>query len=114
MQDGYAQQSRQFLTQAGEELNKGDLVQASEKLCGASAQMVKAVAQRRGWRHTSHRNLYEAVDRLTQETGDRSLRTLFQVAQALHFNFYENVQIRGFVEDGLSQVEEFVSKLERL
>ena len=34
MQDKYARKSREFLTQAREELDKGDLVQASEKLWG--------------------------------------------------------------------------------
>ncbi len=114
MQDGYARKSREFLEQARQELDKEDLVQASEKLWGASAQMVKAVAQQRGWRHDSHRRLNQVVVRLARETGDHDLMTAFQVAQALHFNFYETRYPREFVENGISQVGQFVSKLERL
>ena len=114
MQDGYTQQSRQFLTRAKEELDEGDLVQASEKLWGASAQMVKAVAQRRGWRHNSHRSLNDIVSRLARESGDPNLMTLFGFAESLHFNFYEDVKPREYVEHSASVVEELVSKLERL
>ena len=114
MQDGYTQQSRQFLTQAKEELDKGDLVQASEKLWGASAQIVKAVAQRRGWRHGSDRNLFEVVNWIAEETGDRSLRIAFQVVWGQHYNFYETGYPREFVENGIALGEEFVGKLERL
>ena len=57
----YREQSRIFLSQAYEELAKGDLQQASEKGWGAASQMVKAIAQERGWRHRSHRHLQNAV-----------------------------------------------------
>jgi hypothetical protein len=42
------------------------------------------------------------------------LRTLFQAVEGLHFNFYENVRPRRFVENGVLLAEEFVGKLERL
>lgn len=112
--DGYAGTSRDFVTKARAELEKGDLLQASEKLWGAAAQMVKAVAERRGWTHDSHRSLSEVVNRLAQETGDRTLRASFQIAQSLHFNFYEGVHPREFIEDSIGTVEEFLGKLERL
>lgn len=112
--DGYAEASRAFLAKAKEELEREDPVQASEKLWGAAAQMVKAVAEARGWRHDSHRAVAQAVNRLAQETGDPGLRNAFLAAQGLHFNFYENVQPREFVEDAMSLIEEFVAKLERL
>jgi hypothetical protein len=112
--DNYAQASRAFLAQAAEELGKDDLVQASEKLWGATAQIVKAVADRRGWRHDSHRALSQIVNRLAQETGDQGLRDSFIFAQGLHFNFYENIHPREFIERAVAVTEEFVGKLERL
>ena len=112
--DGYAAKSRTLLAQASEELEQGELTQASEKLWGATAQMVKAVAQRRGWRHDSHRRLLEVVNRLASETGDRNLITLFQVAGSLHFNFYETEFPREFIEVGAERVEELIRKLEEL
>jgi hypothetical protein len=110
----YARASRAFLAQAGEELRQDDLVQASEKLWGVSAQIVKAVAERRGWRHDGHRALAQVVNDLARESGDQSLRDAFVFAQGLHFNFYEDVQPREFIERELTLIEEFVGKLERL
>jgi hypothetical protein len=112
--DGYAEASRTFLAKARAELDQDDLVQASEKLWGAAAQMVKAVAERRGWRHDSHRALYQVVGRLAQETGDAGLNQAFLVAQGVHFNFYENIQTRESVENAIPVIQEFVGKLERL
>lgn len=114
VQDGYAQKSREFLAQAREEFDKGDLVQASEKLWGAAAQVVKAVAERRGWRHDSHRALAQVVGQLVAETGDLTIGAAFQVAQGLHFNFYEDVQPRELIASSFGPVEEFLAKLDRL
>ena len=49
----YQQASQRFLAQAKEELAAGDLQQASEKGWGAAAQMLKAIAEQRGWEHVS-------------------------------------------------------------
>lgn len=114
-QDGYRAKSHAFLAQAREELAKGDSVQASEKLWGASAQMVKAVAQRRGWPHDSHRRLFETVTSLVAETGDLQLRDLFLVASSLlHVNFYEDSLPLEMVEGAVPSVERLVTKLEAL
>ena len=106
----YLGQSRTFLAQAFEELDKGDLPQASEKGWGAAAQMVKAVAQERGWRHYSHVSLRHVMDRLYRETGDEELRRQFHFANVLHGNFYENRYSSAVIEDRLRRVEQFVSK----
>ena len=53
----YRNQSKAFLEQAHNELRAGDLLQASEKGWGAASQMVKAVAESRGWQHDQHRLL---------------------------------------------------------
>jgi len=100
-----------LLAQAESELAQGDVRQASEKAWGAAAQIVKAVAQQRSWPHQSHASLYRAVDQLTVETGDQQITDLFQVANALHTNFYENWQTRNNVELGLIAVRRFVDKL---
>ena len=110
----YILTSRELLAKAEEALAQEDLLQASEKGWEAAAYMVKAIAQRRGWRHSGHRELFQVVNRLAQETDDRELRTLFNVADALHGNFYENWRPKEFVEDGLERIREFLQKLERL
>ena len=50
----YRDQSRAYLEQANEELARNDLRQASEKGWGAASQIVKAVAEERGWEHRGH------------------------------------------------------------
>ena len=110
----YTATSRELLSKSGEALILDDLLQASEKGWGAAAHMVKGVAQRKGWAHHGHRELYRLVNRLAEETGERQLRVLFNSASALHSNFYENWMPREMVEDSLSQVGEFIQKLEQL
>ena len=110
----YKEQSRVFLTQAYEELAKVDLPQASEKGWGATGQMVKAIAEERGWRHFSHRSIQRAVSELREETGDAELARLFAFGESLHVNFYENGYTAKVIEDYLHQVEQFVDKAEAL
>lgn len=106
--------SRELFLKAEEALAQDDLLQASEKGWGAAAHLVKSVAERRSWRHDGHRELYQAVNRLAQETGDNQIRVLFGSASALHINFYENWLPKEMVEAYLVQVAEFLRKLEDL
>ena len=110
----YREQSRIYLTQAYEELAKGDLPQASEKGWGAASQMLKAVAQERGWRHRRHRDLYQIVGMLRLEIVDPELTSLFSAATALRVNISENWHTAQNVEDHLRRVEKFLSRLEKL
>lgn len=110
----YRSASRDLLTQGVDELAAGDSRQASEKGWGAAAQIVKAVASRRGWEHHSHASLFGVVDRIEQETGDPTLQSLFAFANALHQNFYENFAGVRFVAEGLRGVADFVDRLDPL
>ena len=110
----YREQSRRFLAQAYEELAKGDLPQASEKGWGAASQMLKAIAQQRGWRHQSHQALRGTVNALLKETGDSELGSLFGSAGDLHTNFYENWNRAELTAVLLQDVERFVDKAEAL
>ena len=113
-QTTYREQSRIFLEQAYLELREGDLRQAAEKGWGAASQMVKAVAQEKGWEHSHHRELFEVVSRLRRETEDREISRLFEPANFLHANFYEGTMDQADVEDALERVGQFVDKLEAL
>ena len=109
----HGQQSRIYLAKAYAELDD-DLPQASEKAWGAASQIVKAVAEERGWEHHSHRMLQIAVNRLVNETGDHNLRRLFAVANNLHTNFYEIGLDRNYIVASLQDVERFVELMENL
>ncbi len=106
--------SREFILRAEEQLALGSSLQASEKGWGAAAHAVKAVAEHRGWRHNSHRDLYRAVHRITSETARGEINSLFGSANALHQNFYE-----GWMEDenialSLSDIKRLLNILEPL
>ena len=108
----YAQAARHLLEQASAELAQDDVRQASEKGWGAAAQMVKAVAEQRGWQHRTHAALFAAVSRLVDETGDADISRLFAVANSLHVNFYENWDTANNVARHLDDVGRLVEKLE--
>lgn len=101
-----------LLQQAETELATGDARQAAEKAWGAAAQKVKSVCEGRGWRHHSHFLLRQAVDRLTDETGDEDLALLFDTAQNLHKNFYEDFYNTTEVSRRLTRVHRFITKLD--
>ena len=110
----YHATSRKLLAQSREELTRGDVLQASEKGWGAAAQMLKAIAERRGWEHGRHRHWSRAASRLRYETGDRDIYRWFQVAEALHGNFYKNQMEPTDVGESLDDVERFLDKVEPL
>ena len=86
----HAETAREFLVASDKEFEADDLVQASEKLWGAAAHAVMAVAQERGWYHRSHRSLKNAVTRLAREQGDPTLEMQFGLAEKFHRNFYHD------------------------
>ena len=110
----YQQASEHFLAQAGQELAAGDLSQASEKGWGAATQMLKAIAEQRGWEHNRHRHYLSITSRLRAETGDGDIRRLFGSASLLHENFYENELMTEDVADGLADVKALIDKLRPL
>ena len=107
----YQQASERFLAQARRELADGDLPQASEKGWGATVQILKAVAEQRGWEHSRHRHHLVTVSRLRSETGDGGIRHLFRAASDLHENFYENTMQAFEVAESLDDVGALLGKL---
>ena len=110
----YRLASRQLLAQARNELAEGDTRQASEKGWGAAAQMVKAIAEQRGWEHKTHRQIWQAVRRVNDENSNIALSRLFRSANHLHSNFYEDLDASSDVTDALNDVERFIDLLEPL
>ena len=71
-------------------LDEGDLCQAGEKGWGAVAQLVKAVAAHRGWRHFGHEEIRAAIRQIADESDDEpAMRRALLSAESLHGNFYE-------------------------
>ena len=110
----YRERSREYLIKAFEELEAGDLTQASEKGWGAAAQIVKAVADERVMDHRHHAALFRAAQALSREIDDNDTEIQFALASDLHRNFYEDTLDRRGVELRLLQVARFVDRVERL
>ena len=107
----YLMGAKQLLQDAKQELEKGDLRQASEKIWGACALAIKAHAlAKRGTRLESHRDLWVYKNEVAKELGDL-VRTAFLKADSMHRNFYEGLATREDVEDSLKDVENLVERI---
>ena len=107
----YLEGARELLRQAREELERGDLRQASEKVWGACALAIKAHAlARKGVRLESHKELWVYKNEVARELGDW-VRSVFRQADSMHRNFYEGLATREDVEDALREVEKLVESV---
>ena len=88
--DRYEAISRRLLDQARIELNKGEILQATEKVWGSTAHALKAVCQRMGWNHHAHSHLTAAANYIATELGREDLRLAFRYLEGLHANWYEH------------------------
>ena len=86
----HAETAREFLAASDREFDDGDILQGAEKLWGAAAHAVMAVAQERGWPHESHRSLKNAVNRISAELDDPYIETCFGLAEKFHRHFYHD------------------------
>ena len=90
----HAETAKLFLQQSDAEFAIGDKLQASEKLYGAANHVLTAIAQQRGWKYNSHRDMKNVTQRLEQEYGEPFMTSGFTVAEKFHRNF-----IHGGMED---------------
>lgn len=79
---------KKLLDASDDEFECGDELKGAEKLWGAAAHAVMAIAQENGWRHDSHRALKSAAMRLTVEREDPLIESQFSVAEKFHVYFY--------------------------
>ena len=110
----YERLNGKYLKEAQQLLDSGDYAQASEKFWGATAEVIKAVAAKRGVALGSHRSLGEYIERLHRMHPGWNLPRLFNAANSLHMNFYEDWLPPEIVSDGARAVTELVQKLKTL
>ena len=108
----YANQSREFIALAHQELAQGDLLQASEKAWGAAAAAIKSVAEMRGWQHNAHTLINAAIWRISREYRRPRVLELMAWANNLHQNYYEYYLGPDEVTLGITRVEELLDILE--
>ena len=79
-----------FLAASDVEFEAGDILQAAEKLWGAAAHAVIAVAMEKDWPHESHRSMKNAVIKLSTERKDPLIEHGFLAAEKFHRHFYND------------------------
>jgi hypothetical protein len=88
--DVYIKLSDKYSKDAEELLKRRDYIQASEKLWGAVAEIVKAVAAKRGRESRRHDFIRTFTDELSEELSEPEIKKDFAIVEQLHRNFYEN------------------------
>ena len=105
--------TKQFLEQAQEEFEKGELLQASEKAWGAFVHYVESIAKERRWPSRSHRSINFNAKRLIDRTQDQEGNMdKLAVMNALHANFYEDFYSEEIVGRGIKAAYELLAELQ--
>ena len=112
--DDHVAMSHRFIDHARAELRRGHRLQASEKVWGAAAHALKAIAIQRGWRHSSHLNIIDIGEQLAREFGRDDFNGHLDRADSMHKNFYENNRRAGAILSAINDVESFVAKLDEV
>ena len=106
--------SHRLIQQARAELDAGDRLQATEKIWGALAQMLKAHGQQRGWQNLGgHRTVGHIAHQLHMEYGEIEVLEAYVAADNGHRNFYDNEMSVPEIEGILAVVGRVLPQLER-
>lgn len=108
----HLEQREHFLSDAVVFLNRGDRLQASEKMWGAVAQTIAHIADERGWQHRTHQQAGNIARYLGMEAGDGRIGNLYEVANGLHSNFYHDDREIWSIAAQLPNVRELIRRLE--
>ena len=76
--------SEKYIKDAEDFLTKKDYVQASEKAWDAAAQIVKALAAKKGKELRSHKELHKYIAELSKGRKDKEIMTFWFSATSLH------------------------------
>ena len=97
--------SYRFLEHAQAELDKGNRLQASEKVWVATVQALKSNAIRRGWNHDEHVAILAIASQLALEYDRPDLTLKVDAAEAHHGNFYANVKYPNAIQEAIDSTE---------
>ena len=111
----HRERSWHFLALVDDELARGELEEASNKLWGAAAHAIKAVAESRGWEHHAHALLETTVLRLIREEGaPPHIEGQYYIASHYHQRFYGGPPDASSIRYGKTVIAEFIQTLEAL
>ena len=111
IKDEHIQTAQDFLAKSDAYFAEGDVLQGSEKLWGAAAHSVMAVAQQRGWQYGNHYALRQVALRLADEMEDERISLGLGVAEKFHANFYHNFMEDSELDMGRPAVQLFVARM---
>ena len=107
----YIDAAEELLREAREELSKGNVRQAAEKLWGATALAVKAYAYwKDGKRLSSHGELWEYKRRLEDEFGEW-VSDAWNAGSTMHICSYENWCAEKDVSTAYKRVEKLIREV---
>ena len=105
--------SRRLIQQARDELNQGDRLQATEKIWGALAHMLRAHGQRRGWLNLGgHRTVGHIARQLHVEYDNIDVASAYIAADNGHRNCYDNEMSPPEIADIIMTVSAVLPELE--
>ena len=104
--------SYRFLEHAQAELDKGNRLQASEKVWGATAQALKSIGIKRGWNHSEPVDILAIATQLALEHDRPDLTQKVDTAEAHHGNFYANVKYPSAIQNAIDSTEDLVVALD--
>ena len=110
--------SQQYIRQADDEFERQDYSQSGEKAWGAVSTAVKSVAQQRGWIHSHHRSVGDALTELADEfaadVDEDQVKHWFSYVDLLHKNFYEGGMTDSDVALGIRDSRRILAFLESI
>ncbi len=107
----YIGAAEELVQHALDELRRGDVRRAAEKLWGAVALAVKAYAWwKDGRRLSSHGELWEYKRRIVRELGDW-VNDAWYAGQSMHICFYEEWCTEEDVLDAYKRIEKLVQEI---
>ena len=109
--EDHIRKAREFLAVSDREFAEADNMQASEKLWGAAAQALIAVAKHRGWRYSSHRAMKDIAQNIAIQLQDDSIKEAFEVGENFHANFYHDFMSEERIADGRPKMRDFVNRV---
>lgn len=107
----HMQISRRFIEQTRIELADGDRLQAAEKVWGAAAHALKAIAIDRGWQHSRQEQLTQIAIQLGNEFDRPDIGDNALLAENLHTNFYSYRHEADTINRAIDRVEQFAADL---
>ena len=101
-----------MLDEAEAMIAQEDRLQASEKLWGAFAHRLYALAERWGWPYRTHADGIAIAEYVVAQAGDAEIGNLFRGARDAHRNFYADDYALAYLADLAAQFRRWMPLLD--